>query len=158
MTTIILNKTNGTYVYDDYYLGRAALRITELSTDNPVQQISRSKTMPEMDAVLVKKEWYDVKSPASPLPIEVTEITDDYFGSNLSNLANILNGRPETIALTRKIVNEGPAQTYYKVFSIIKTKEFYQDASVVVPFEESSKIGGVIVAYLINPNLYTAIA
>lgn len=158
MPTITLIKPTGSLIYDDYYFGRAALRIKELSSDNPVQQISRSKAIPEMDAFLVTKAWYDTKSPASPLPIVITEITDDYLGSNLSNLANILNGRPETTALTRKMVDEGSTQTHYKVFSVVQTKEFYRDASDVVPFEESSKIGGIVVAYLMNPSLYTAIA
>ena len=60
----------------------------------------------------------------------------------------------------KKIVDEGPTQTYYKAYAIIQTKEFFRDGSDIIPFEDSSavKVGGNILAYLISPDLYIAIA
>lgn len=158
--TITLTKQRGVYVYDDYFRAKATLRIRELTTANPVQKIYRSKSFTTVDAVLVSKDWYDTKSPSAPLPISVTEVADDYMGVNLSNMINIVLGRPETKALTKKIVEEGPAQTHYKVYALIQTKEFFHDGNVIVPFEDSPavKVGGNILAYLISPDLYVAIA
>jgi hypothetical protein len=160
MTTITITKQRGLYVYDDYYKAKAILRIRELTDDNPAQNIYRSKSFTNVDAVLVKKSWYDTKSPAAPLPIEVEEVADDFLSVNLSNMVNIVLGRAETTALMKKMVDEGPAQTHYKVYAIIQTKEFFRDGSDIVPFEDTPavKVGGNILAYLISPDLYIAIA
>lgn len=159
MTTTIL-KHDGIYVYDDYYRPKAILRIRELSPENPVQNIYRSRTHTDVEAVLVSKDWYDVKSPNSPLPIVVEEVADDYMGVNLSNMINLILGRPETKDLTRKVVNEGTTQLHYKTYAIIQTKKFYHDGNDVVPYEETNavKVGGNVLAYLIHPDLYAAIA
>lgn len=160
MTTITILKQRGIYVYDDYIAAKANLRIRELNAVNPIQTIYRSKTSTHVEAVLVSKDWYDVKSPAAPMAIEVTQVADDYLGMNLSNMINIILGRPETVALTKKIVDEGPDQTHYKVYSFIQTKEFFRDGNDIVPFEDTTavKVGGNILAYLISPDLYIAIA
>lgn len=160
MATITITKQRGFYVYDDYYKAKAILRLRELNDDNPVQTIYRSKSYTAVDGVIASKNWYDLKSPAAPLPIEVETVPDDYLSVNLSNMINIVLGRAETSALMKKIVDVGPAQTYYKVYAIVQTKEFFRDGSDVVPFEDTSavKVGGDILGYLISPDLYIAIA
>jgi len=161
MTTITLLKNTGIFVYDDYYLGRSALRAVELTDSNPVQSICRNKKIPDVvDAYFVKKDWFDTKSPAASLPIVTTEVSDDFMGSNVSNMINIINSRPETEAQVKRMVEEGSTLDHYKVYAIIKTKEFYRDGNDIVPFEDTPnvKVGGTIVAYLINPTLYAEIA
>jgi len=162
MPTITITKAHGMYVYDDYYLAKATLRIRELNSANPVQKIYRSKSHTNVDAVLVSSDWYDAKSPSAPLPIKLTEVADDYMSVNLSNMINIILGRAETTALTKKMVEEGPeAGTYYKAYALIQTKEFYHDDDNDIVPEESTpdvKVGGNILAYLISPDLYVAIA
>jgi len=160
MTTITILKQQGLYVYDDYYRAKAILRIRELNDTNPVQKIYRSRTSIHAEAILVNPYWYNLKSPASPLPIEIETVSDDYLSVNLSSMVNILLGRPETTAQTRMIVDEGPSQTQFKVYALIQTKEFFHDGSTVVPYEDTPpvKTGGNILAYLISPDLYIAIA
>ena len=160
MTTITITKQHGLYVYDDYHEAKAVLRLRELTDTNPTQAIYRSKSFTTVDAVIVKKSWYDLKSPAASMPIEIKEVADDYLSLNLSNMINIILGRQETTALMKKIVDEGPTQTDYKAYAIIQTKEFFRDGSDIIPFEDSSavKVGGNILAYLISPDLYIAIA
>lgn len=155
--TIIL-KHSGNYVYDDYLQNRAVLRVKELTDVNPVQTIIRSKTKSEPVAYLVKSDWYDAQSPSSPLPIKLTSTTDDYLGFDLSKMVNIINGIAEVTSEMREIVNEGPAQDHFKAYAVMLTKEFYKDTSDIVSFDTALSVGGVAVAYLVNPVLYAAIA
>jgi hypothetical protein len=163
MATKIFTKANGTFVYDDYYRGRSALRIRELNSENPAQNIKRSKTYSAVDAVLVSKTWYDGRIAAfaaamTPLPnTEYEAVADDHMGVNLSTMCNLILGRAETHALVKKTALEGSKINAYKSYTILGTKEFYRDDNEAVPFETSVKVGGDIRAYLIHPEYYKAL-
>ena len=167
MTTVTILKHNGNYVYDDYTStgygfaqGKAIYRIRELTAENPVQVISRKKTSPVVVAAMVKKDWYDTKIAATPVPVKVTTVADDFVSLNFSNMINIINGTPETPAQVRKMVAEGPDQTNFSAYAIVDSKEFYRDGNEIVPYEDTPdvKIGGHVLAYLLSAALYTAIA
>lgn len=167
MPTVTILKHTGNYVYDDYTStsygstqGKAVYRIRELTDENPVQVISRKKTDPTVVAAMVKKDWYDTKIAATPVPVKVMTVADDFVSLNFSNMINIINGIPETTAQVKKIVAEGPDQTNYSAYAIIDAKEFYRDGSEIVPYEDTPdvKIGGHVLAYLLSAALYTAIA
>lgn len=163
MATITLTKHNGFFVYDDYYKGRSALRIRELNSMYPAQNIKRSKSHNVVEAVLISKQWYDSRATAYSAVSAPTFkanydlVADDYMGVNLTSMCNLIQSRPETQALAKKTALEGSTLNAFKAYSILGTKEFYRDDNEVVPFETSVKVGGDVRAYLIHPKHYQAL-
>lgn len=163
MATITLTKSNGTFVFDDYYSGKSALRIRELNTENPSQNIKRSKTYTSVEAVLISKQWYDNKMTtfnsinAPMFKGSFNVVTDDYMGVNMTTMCNLIQGKAETNALVKKTALEGSTINAFKTYTILGTKEFYRDDNEVVPFETSVKVGGDIRAYLVHPGFYKAL-
>jgi len=159
MTTVTLVKPSSYFIYDDYLRGRAALRVKELSSANPVQSIHRAKNHAPIDAVLVSAAWYDAKlvtfAGASTFKTEFDNVSDDYVGVNLSTMINLILGRSETTALTKKTALEGLSLNHFKGYSIVATKEYYADGNDAVPFD--SKFGGDIKAYLLHPAFYASL-
>ena len=164
MATITLLKDDGIFTYDDYLRGRAALRIKELNSDVPSQSIRRKSASTDILAVLVRRAWYDARIAAyeavDAAPFSnLKEIRDDDFmGYNLSLMIDLLRGNAQTPALVSRIANEGITQNDFKVYSLVEKKGFWKDDSTVVPFEESQKIGGDPVAFLLHSNHYNALA
>jgi hypothetical protein len=163
MTTISLIKNVTNLVYDDYVYGKSALRIRELSEQNPAQNIKRSKASFNIEAVLVSVAWYDahiaafaaVGAPA--FNTDYALIADDFIGSNISTMCNLIQSYPETMALQKKTVLEGSTLNAFRTYKIIGTKEFYRDGNEIVPFEPYAKVGGDVRAYLVHPKFYQSL-
>lgn len=163
MTTKTILKNDGIFIYDDYKLGRAALRIKELNSMNPAQNIRRNSNG-TVEAVLVSADWmatvlggYSTAVAATPKQSYHT-VTDDYVGSNLSKMIDFIKGHAQTKALEKTVVEEGISGAGYLSYKIITSAEWFQDQSPVVPFEESAKKAGVVIAYLIHPDMYASLA
>ena len=169
MTTITLIKDTGTFVYDDYYYGRSALRIRELNDQNPAQNIKRSKSHQTVEAVLISANWYDtqiaaftsVNAPSFKNNYEL--VADDYMGQNVSTMCNLIQSYPETTRLQRKVDDEGTTIYAFKAYTLVGTKEFYRDETIK-PFLETKdklvgdvKVGGDIRAYLVHPSYYQSL-
>ena len=163
MATISLIKNVTNLVYDDYLDGKSALRIRELSEQNPAQNIKRSKAHSTVEAVLVSAAWYDthiatftaVNAPA--FNTDYTLTTDDFVGYNISSICNLIQSYPETAALQKKTVLEGSTLNAFKTYKIVGTKEFYRDGNEIVPFEPYAKVGGDVRAYLVHPKFYQSL-
>jgi len=163
MATQTLLKNDGTFVYEDYLNGRAALRIRELNSANPSQGIKRTSNDSTNEAVLVSKDWYDARVAAYAAVGAATFtnikelVDDDFMGKNLQLMTDLIQGRYQTNERTKKVVAEGITQNDFKVFTITDLKEFYPDNSTVIPFEQSVKVGGDVLALLLHTAHYAAL-
>jgi hypothetical protein len=158
MPTVTILKSSRTFVYDDYIKGKATLRIKELNSVNPSQAVHRMSTSPVV-AYLVTPDFYETRlAIVAPAPtINLSQKADDYLGYNLSKMVDLIQGHAQTKELMRETVDEGYGiVTGYKTYQLVNTKEYYEDGSDIVPFD--SKRGGVVVAYLIHPDLYATLA
>ena len=124
MTTITLNKDDGIFIYEDYLRGRAALRIKELSTTIPSQAIKRNSNG-VTQAVLVSEVWHTARQAAfaavdAPTFDSLAELRDDdYMGSNLSLMVDLIRGNAQVTSRTNKLVNEGISQDCFKNYDLI---------------------------------------
>lgn len=163
MTTQTILKNDGVFVYEDYKKGRGALRVSELNAQEYYQLIRRTNGG-DVQAVLVEQEWHDARMAAilaTPAPVfsgESETVADDFIGDNLSNMIDMINGNPQVTSRVNKTNYQGTTLDTFKIYSIIKLKEYYADGSEAVPFEESVKVGGSIYAYLIHYGLYQHLA
>jgi len=159
MATITLLKTNGIFVYEDYKLGRAELRVKELTSTNPVQNIRRTHNGP-VEVVLVSATWMDTALAAYSVAVAPTyaqvyhTVADDYMGSNLSKMVDLIVGHAQTKALVKLVDETGTTGQGFLTYKIINSAEYFEDQSPVIPFEESSKKYGKVGAYLIHPDVY----
>jgi len=162
MPTKVILKDDGIFVYGDYFLGKAALRVAELSFEIPAQNIRRHSDNTAVEAVLVKDTWYASKVGAFATAASFKQIvetsTDDYLGANLSTMIDKIKGHAQTKDLVRKIAETGLSVQGFKTYKIIKSSPWYQDDSTAVPFEETSKKAGNAVAYLIHPTLFEVLS
>lgn len=163
MTTVTLNKDDGIFVYEDYLRGRAALRLKELSGDIPSQSIRRNSNG-TVEAVLVSKDWYDTRqaafdaADAPTFSIAKEERDDDFMGSNISLMIDLIRGRSQTTARTSKLNNQGITGANFKVFSLFEQKAWWVDNSDVIIQEPPTQEGGVITAFLLHPANHAALA
>ena len=163
MSTITLNKDDGVFVYEDYLKGRAALRIKELSSTIPSQSIKRSSNG-QPEAVLVSQDWLAARKDAfsavdAPVFYSLAELRDDdYMGSNLSLMIDLILGRKQVLSRCTKLANEGISQEGFKSYELIEKKAFWVDNSNEVSFEPTTKIGGDIKAHLLHPAEYAALS
>jgi len=163
MTTKTILKNDGIFVYEDYKMGRAALRIKELNGANPAQNIRRGSNSP-VEAVLVSAAWMDGVLGAYSTAVAPTirqiyhVVADDYMGSNLSKMIDLVRGHAQTKALVKPVAETGLSGAGYLSYTLVVSAEWFQDQSPVVPFEESSKKAGQVVAYLIHPDIYAALS
>ena len=158
MSTKTILKDDGIFVYQDYYFGKAALRVAELTAANPVQNIRRYSDSKTVEAVLVSAAWYDTAlaafNKAAFFKQSIETRADDYLGPNMSTMIDYINGHAQTKDLVKTVAERGLTTQAFKTYEIIKSAAWYEDASVVIPFEESSKKAGNAVAYLIHAKLY----
>lgn len=163
MTTITLNKDDGIFIYEDYLKGRAALRIKELSTTIPSQSIKRSSNG-LTEAVLVSEVWYSAKIAAFAAVSAATFSSaaelrdDDFMGSNLSLMIDLIRGRKQVKSRCTKLVNEGITQQSFKSYDLIEKKAFWVDNSNQITLEPTTKNGGVTKAFLLHPAEYAALS
>jgi hypothetical protein len=163
MTTKTILKNDGIFVYEDYKLGRAALRIKELNGVNPAQNIRRTSTG-AVEAVLVSAAWMDSMLAGYSTAVAPTYkqaysvVADDYLGSNLSKMVDLINGHAQTKELVKPVAEQGTSGAGYLTYKIIVSAEWFQDQSPVIPFEESSKKAGQVVAYLMHSDVYALLA
>jgi len=164
LTTRTILKDDGIYIYEDYKLGRAALRLKELSVENPVQNIRRhSDPVNPVEAMVVSAADFDTKVAAytavnAPSFKQVYHtVSDDYMGSNLSKMIDLVRGRAQTKALVKMVTEEGLTGSGFVTYKLISSAEWFQDQSPVIPFEESAKKAGQVLAYLMHPTIYAAL-
>ena len=159
MATLTINKDDGIFIYDDYLKGRAALRIKELNSTIPSQSIRRGSNG-EVEAVLVSKAWYDtnagVNAGTFAANLEVQD--DDFMGSNLSTMIDLIQGRAQTKELITRVSNEGISGDAFKAYCLIEKKAFWVDNSNEIILEPTSKVGGDTKAYLLHPIHYASLA
>ena len=164
MATITLLKDDGIFTYDDYLRGRAALRIKELNDTNPSQNIRRKTADTDIQAVLVSRSWWDAREAAyaavdAPTFAYAAEIRDDdYMGSNLALMIDLINGEAKVPGQVSRVIADGITGDAYKTYSLVEKKGFWVDDSTAIPFEESQKIGGEPVAYLIHYAQYQSLS
>jgi hypothetical protein len=84
-------------------------------------------------------------------------VSDDYMGSNLSKMIDRVRGRAQTKELVKTIDNEGLTSSGFVTYELITSAEWFQDQSPVIPFEESSKKAGQVLAYLMHPTMFAAL-
>jgi hypothetical protein len=163
VATLTFLKDDGLFIYEDYLKGRAALRIKELSTAIPSQVIKRTSGG-DPQAVLVSKAWYDARVAAfnagdTPLFSNLKELVDDDFmGSNLSLMIDLIRGKKQTVLQSASTTNRGITQDDFGVWSIVEFKEFFRDDSTAVPFEDTSRLGGDVQALLLHNAHHAALA
>jgi len=161
LATLTINKDDGIFVYEDYLKGRAALRIKELNSTIPSQSIRRDSNG-DVEAVLVSKDWYDTQvaafgsAPTFAASLEVRD--DDYMGSNLSTMIDLILGRSQTKGRRTKVNNEGISGDAFKGYDLLELKGFYVDNSNEIILEPTTKVGGDTKAYLLHPSHYAALA
>ena len=169
MSTKTILKDDGVFVYGDYYLGKAAQRISEITPEIPAQNIRRHGDGSEVKAVLVdgrvypnENGWYVEKlagfANAVPFKQIVETQTDDFLGANLSTMIDYIQGHAQTKKHIKTVSEKGMTTQGFKTYEIIRSSPWYEDASPVIPFEESSKKSGNPVAYLIHPKLYALLS
>ncbi len=163
MSTVTFLKNDGIFIYADYLRGRAALRIRELDSINPAQVIRRDRAGDPV-AVLVSKAWYDARIAAYDAVDAATfsdlkeTKDDDFMGSNLSLMIDLVRGNAQTTDLQRKINATGLTNADFKTWSIIDLKEFFRDNSDAVPFEPTVQVGGEVLALLLHTGHHAALA
>jgi len=163
VTTVTINKDDGIFIYEDYKGGRAALRIKELSTTIPSQAIKRSSNGTN-EAMLVSEAWYTARKAAftavdAPAFASLAELRDDDFmGSNLSLMIDLIRGRRQVASRAIKLVNEGITFANFKSYDLIEQKPFWVDNSDAIILEPTTKQGGATKAFLIHPAEYAALA
>lgn len=161
MATLTINKDDGIFVYEDYLKGRAALRIKELSAAIPSQSIRRTSNG-DVEAILVSEAWYTARVTAAAAAAtfatsdEVRD--DDFMGSNLVTMIDLILGRAQTKERIAKINAQGITGGGFKVYDLIELKPYYVDNSNEIEFEPTSKVGGDTKAFLVHPKHYAALA
>jgi hypothetical protein len=163
VATITLNKDDGIFIYEDYLKGRAALRIKELSTAIPSQSIKRNSNS-LTEAVLVSDAWYTGRQAAyTAVDAPTFESTaekrdDDFMGSNISLMIDLIRGRAQVTSRTQKIVNEGITQDSFKAYNLCEQKAFWVDNSDAIILEPTTKQGGVSRAFLLHQAEFAALS
>lgn len=165
MTTQTILKNDGIFIYEDYKHGRAALRVSELSAQEYYQLIRRtSESDADVKAVLLQADWYDARvaailaTPAPPFDTTTETVTDDFTGHNIHNMIDMINGEPQVTSRLNKSNAQGLTSDTFKVYDIIKLKEYYPDNSTAVPYEDSVRVGGDTYAYLVHYAHYQHLA
>jgi len=158
MTKTLL-KNDNVFIYEDYKGGRSALRLREFSTANPAQQIRRNSNGP-IKAVLVSKAWWDAQAAIFAADIAavpaaaIQMVDDDFMGVNLSTMIDLVVGHAETVVQAKRVAADGFGLKYFKAYSILDKKKFYQDDSNVIV---DGARGGNALGYLIHPSHYAAL-
>lgn len=158
MTTKTILKDDGIFVYDDYKQGRAALRIKELNSTNPAQYIRRTSTG-NIKAVLVSADWLEAQLASNAaFKQNYQVVSDDFLGSNLSKMVDLIQGHAQTKALVKTVAETGITLDAYLSYKVINSAEYFSDQSPIIPYEESAKKKGEVVAYMIHPDIYGVLA
>lgn len=160
MATITINKDDGIFVYEDYLKGRAGLRIKELNSTIPSQSIKRTSNG-TTEAVLVSKAWFDARETAFVAAASFAYLAevrdDDFMGSNLSLMIDLIRGRAQTKERLTKLNNEGITGNAFKAYELLALKAYYVDDSDAIILEPTTKKGGVVLALLLHPSHYAAL-
>lgn len=163
MTTITLNKDDGIFIYEDYLKGRAALRIKELTADNPYQAIKRNSNG-DTEVYLVSDSWYTTRLAAftavdaPTFSSSAEKRPDDFMGYNLSLMIDLIYGRAQVTSRTQKMNNEGISAEAFKSYNLCESKAYWVDNSDEIILEPTTKQGGTSLAYLLHPAEYAALA
>src|SRR5512135_1531319 len=127
-------KNDGIFIYEDYLDGRSVRRLSELDSD--VTQSIRRTSNGAVKAVLVSKAYWDGKVAAYAAAlvafpvVSIDQRTDDYLGNNLSVMIDLLDAHHQTPELLKRVNAEGSTNAASKVFSVIRTQEFFEDSKL----------------------------
>jgi len=165
MATITFTKDTSKLTYSDYQGAKAALRLAELTTTIPTQQIVRRHDTPTVQALLLQPAWYAGRIAAyaavsgATFAESQTIVSDDYLSGNLSTMIDLARGHAQVPSELRRVVEAGLTNNAFKTWVILDSAKTNTDADPGRPLTDYLKqYGGNVLAYLVHPALYSALA
>lgn len=151
--SITILKNDGIFLYSEYQPNKVARRMAELETDL-VHPVARSYGGPIVGYLLSTTHYANLLAAFIGVLPAINEelITDDYLGTNFSQLLDLVQGYAQVTSLIPKIAAQGTTAAAYKNYTV------EQDTAYSLIGGGVAEKGGRDLAVLIHPDIYTLIA